>query len=83
MTICTHNRACILGEVLNGEMLLNEYASIVNNCWIEIPGHFSNAALDYLVIMPNHIHGIIILKNKCRGGVPPPLHMLTFFTNKA
>lgn len=72
VTICTHNRACILGDAVNGEMRLNEYANIVNEYWREIPSHFSNVVIDDFIIMPNHIHGIIVLTDIRRGGVAPP-----------
>jgi REP element-mobilizing transposase RayT len=42
-------------------MNLNDAGKIVNTCWLEIPNHFPHALLDEFVIMPNHIHGIIII----------------------
>jgi len=61
ITICTKNRQCLFGEIVNGEMILNDGGKIVEKCWIDIPEHFPNAILDEFIIMPNHIHGIIIL----------------------
>jgi len=72
ITICTHNRACILGEVVNGEMQLSQYGNIANENWEDIPGHFANVEIDGLVVMPNHIHGIIALTDDRRGGETPP-----------
>jgi len=60
VTICTFQWECILGEVVKGEMRLNEYGEIVKHCWEEIPNHFKQVELDYNVVMPNHVHGIII-----------------------
>ncbi len=72
MTICTHNRECLLGDIVNGEMRSNEYGNIVSNQWNEISAHFSDVATDEFVVMPNHIHGIIVLIDNRRGGVTPP-----------
>ncbi len=63
VTICTHNRECLFGGVINGKMALNEYAEIVRRCWLEIPQHFPHALLDEFVVMPNHVHGIFIINN--------------------
>lgn len=42
-------------------MIFNQLGDMVNKYWKDIPNHFSNIELDYYVIMPNHIHGIIII----------------------
>ncbi|MEW6201155.1 MAG: transposase [bacterium] len=68
ITICTNNRQCLFGKVLNFEMRLNEMGMIAQQCWDEIPQHFPNAILDEYIVMPNHIHGIILLNdNECGG----------------
>ncbi len=61
-----------MGEVVNGEMQLNQYGNIANENWKEIPSHFANVEIDRIVVMPNHIHGIIVLTDDRRGGVSPP-----------
>lgn len=61
VTICTENKIECFGEIINGKMILNEYGEIANQCWLEIPKHFSDASLDEYIIMPNHIHGIILI----------------------
>ncbi len=45
-------------------MMLNFLGDYARHCWAQIPLHFPNAALDQFVIMPNHVHGIIVLHNK-------------------
>ena len=67
VTICTHERICLFGDVVNGKMELNEYGDIAQECWLAIPEHFANARLDAFVIMPNHVHGIIILTESSVG----------------
>jgi REP element-mobilizing transposase RayT len=63
VTICTKNHECIFGSIINGKMILNEKGRIVDKCWKGIPVHFLNTELDNFVIMPNHIHGILILND--------------------
>jgi len=60
ITICTYNRECILGEAIGEGVKLTEIGEIAQQCWLEIPKHFPKIELDEYVIMPNHIHGIIV-----------------------
>ena len=62
ITIVTQNRACLFGAVVEGRMRLNPLGQIVQECWLAIPDHFPHALLDEFVIMPNHLHGIIVLQ---------------------
>ena len=69
VTICTYNKECTLGEVLNGKMILNEWGKIASKCWLWLSEHYNYISLDEWIIMPNHLHGIItISKTPCRGG---------------
>lgn len=61
ITICTCNRECLFGEVINKEMILNDAGRAANECWLKIPEHFPNVVLHEHVVMPNHVHGIIEL----------------------
>ena len=61
ITICTRQRECLFGEIVNGEMGLNELGQLVDACWQRLPLHFPNLQLDAFVVMPNHIHGILVL----------------------
>ena len=62
VTVCTHNRECIFGEVL-----LNEFGKIVESVWFDLPKHYPNVELDAFVIMPNHVHGIMIVGDVAVG----------------
>jgi REP-associated tyrosine transposase len=62
VTICTHNKKPTLGKVINYESHLSALGKIVEKCWLQIPDHFPNVYLDEWVIMPNHLHGIIVIK---------------------
>jgi putative transposase len=61
VTICTRNRQLLLGEVVDGELTLNVMGEAVKVAWNDIPNHFTGVALDAFVIMPNNVHGILLL----------------------
>ena len=61
ITICTQNRHHYFGKIIDGEMYLSDTGKIANEFWSEIPKHFPFVELGNFVIMPNHIHGILIL----------------------
>jgi putative transposase len=61
ITICTSNRICNFGKIIDRNMQLSKIGEIANKFWFEIPKHFSFVILDEFVIMPNHIHGILII----------------------
>ncbi|MBS9389314.1 MAG: transposase [Dolichospermum sp. WA123] len=61
VTICTHQRNCLFGEIVDGEIKLNTNGEIARGSWLSIPRYFKNVELDEFVIMPNHLHGIIII----------------------
>jgi len=62
LTIVTRNREHLFGEIVDGKMELNELGKIVEQNWNEIPNHYPDAKIDEYIIMPNHIHGIIIFE---------------------
>ena len=46
-------------------MVLNDVGQVAEKCWLDIPVHFPHAELDEFVVMPNHVHGIMIIRNDC------------------
>jgi putative transposase len=64
VTICTRTKISCLGKIVDSKMILSDIGIIVNRYWIEIQEHFQNICLDEFVIMPDYIHGIIIIKQK-------------------
>jgi len=70
VTINTKNHQEIFGIIKNGKMNLNDVGKIASKHWSEIPEHYTSVELDYFVIMPNHLHGIIILNNVETGHAP-------------
>jgi len=64
VTICTFERKCFFGEIINEKFLSSKIGMIVKEEWENIPQVFSNVSLDHYVIMPNHIHGILVILDK-------------------
>jgi len=63
VTICVKDRECVFGNVDDYKMVLSESGEIAEKFWLEIPAHFPFVKLDEFIIMPNHIHRIIIIDN--------------------
>ncbi len=61
MTVCAHSRKSIFGKVVDGNMRPNWLGQIVSDCWSDIPLHFPDVELDAFVVMPNHLHGIVLV----------------------
>ena len=61
ITICTANKYCLFGTDSEYSVNLSNIGEKARDCWLEMPSHFNNAKLDEFVVMPNHIHGIIVL----------------------
>jgi putative transposase len=72
VTIVTWQRLMVFGKIENGEMKLNRYGEIVQKWWDDIHVHFPNVETGAFIIMPNHVHGIIIITDDRRGTVPVP-----------
>lgn len=66
VTICTYGRRCVLGEIVDGRMLLSELGRVVEDAWAMIPEHFKDTRADVFQVMPNHLHGIVEIK-EARG----------------
>jgi len=68
ITLCTHDRECLFGDVFNENVLLNELGQIVKRTWQWLGKQYGHIQLDAFIVMPNHLHGIIKI-NCCRGGL--------------
>ena len=62
VTICTRNRVCTFGEIRDGHMSLSPTGELVRRCWEAIPSHFGNTSVDLFQVMPNHLHGIVKIR---------------------
>jgi putative transposase len=67
ITICTNEHECLFSSIENKRIVLNEIGKIAETCWLEIPKHFHGIELDEFIIMPNHIHGIIVANRTSVG----------------
>ena len=74
ITICTHNRKHFFGEIKNGTMQFSPMGVIADILWHEIPNHSEFVELGDFVVMPNHIHGILILNKPLGAGLVETLH---------
>jgi REP element-mobilizing transposase RayT len=67
VTICALDRECLFGDVRCGKMALNELGKIVAESWQWLERQYEYVVLDEWVVMPNHLHGIVVITD-CRGG---------------
>ena len=73
ITIVAQGRLCLFGDVVDGEMRLNGAGKMVCQVWDGMPGRFPSIEMDEFVVMPNHVHGVIIIRQSSasRSGVVP------------
>src|SRR6056297_2136111 len=71
ITICTQNREQFFGEINNANMYLSKTGDLAKYYWYEIPKQFPYTKLDEFVVMPNHIHGIVIINKttECENAI--------------
>jgi putative transposase len=63
VTVCARDMECLFGSIgIDGNAVLTECGQIVETCWLAIPEHFSSVTLDTWITMPNHLHGILIVR---------------------
>ena len=87
VTVCIQDHFPLLGVVENGEMKLNQFGQIVHDCWHDLPNHYCNIVLDAFCVMPNHVHGIVIINNELLNEGPVetglrPVCEMSFQINK-
>ena len=63
VTICADFGESLFGEIVAEEMRLSRDGHVVEKKWHEIPLHFTGVDIDAFVVMPNHVHGIIVIKD--------------------
>jgi REP element-mobilizing transposase RayT len=81
ITICTQDRVCLFGDIVDGKMRLNDKGQHVEKCWHEILVHFPNVELDEFVIMPNHVHGILVIDDIVGAKNFSPLQLMPSRSN--
>src|SRR5437868_13402885 len=77
ITLCTYNREHLFGEIVDGNIILSEYGQIAFNEWARTSQIRPNVLLDVFVIMPNHLHGIILIrKGECNSPLRSPTNTI-------
>ncbi len=64
VTICTRERLPLLGEIVNGKMILSRAGRIANEEWLQSAEVRSDVTIDQYIVMPDHVHGIIVLQGQ-------------------
>lgn len=77
VTVCAWGKECLFGEIRDGEIHLNEFGTMTTKFWNDMSTRFPYIELDAFVIMPNHVHGIIVFNDICRGEVTSPFSEVT------
>jgi len=67
ITIVTGRRECLFGEIVDGEMILSKFGQVAKQQWEKLRWRFHNIELSAFVVMPNHIHGIVLINDYRRG----------------
>ncbi len=63
VTICTQDKECFFGDVIDEKVQLSDIGEIVTDEWLKTAQIRKNVSLDTWIIMPNHLHGIVIINN--------------------
>ncbi len=82
VTICTHNRECLFGEIVGANLCVrpNDPHIIIEKHIIELENKYKNVVINKYIIMPNHIHFILSINNKTGEHIGSPLHeMIQWF----
>jgi putative transposase len=72
ITICTRDRQPFFGDIRDGAVRLSPIGESARSFWLEIPSHFPAARLDEFIVMPNHVHGILVLNHGFGTDPGPP-----------
>lgn len=67
VTLVAQHRECLFGEVRSGKMILNERGAIAAECWMWLGQHHARVELDEWIVMPNHLHGIVVIHDRTSG----------------
>ncbi len=73
ITICVHARRSVLGKIANQDVSLSQAGRIAQRVWNSLPVRFPQVGLDVFVVMPNHVHGVLLLSEPVGAGFPRPM----------
>ena len=77
VTIRSYRGTCLFGSITGGTMRLSDAGTVIGQCWLDIPHHFPVVTLDCHVVMPNHVHGILLLQGEEIGKLSAPFPSLS------
>lgn len=69
VTAVVRGRVPIFGEVTGEEVELREFGEIVEHAWLDLPNHYEHISLDEFIVMPDHVHGVIVISDGEANGV--------------
>jgi REP element-mobilizing transposase RayT len=70
VTICAFRKRCVFGRVQHDVMNFNRFGLMARDCWLEIPQHYPMVELDEWQVMPNHVHGILVITDDVNANQP-------------
>jgi len=72
VTLCTKPRIPLFGNITDGRMRLNRFGIIARRCWLETHIHFPNVRVDEFIVMPDHVHALIVIRetDRCKPYKP-------------
>ena len=71
ITIVTQGHSLLFGDIVDDDLHLNDAGEMVQRCWEEMPNRFPSITMDQFVVMPNHIHGIVVIHQPAADAGPP------------
>jgi putative transposase len=80
VTVCVQYRQWLFGEIIDEHMRLSPAGQMIDRCWERIQKRFASVELDCSVVMPNHIHGIVVLQNDLKVSLPEVMHWFKTIT---
>ena len=66
VTVCAYQKQCLFGTIENGTMHLNPHGEIAQKCWLDLQNHYAGINNEFFIVMPNHVHGIVVITNTNR-----------------
>lgn len=72
VTVCAWNKECLFGEIGDGKFVHSDAGEVVADVWHRLPERYPSAEMDEFVVMPNHFHGIVVLKDRVGAGLALP-----------
>ena len=63
VTVCAHQKRCLLGRIVDDQVQLNSWGIVARDRWLGLCSHHPGLTLDEFIVMPNHVHGILLIRH--------------------